>query len=284
MRIPVIQIFKESFVHVWAHKLEWLRVGFAPIVVFFGGMSFMLILYLAAGIELNAIMKGEITGLDPSSATSLLLVGLGIFIFFTTFVTAMYTLYINGYRYSVLNEGGNRWWTLPLNMRLVKMILYTLLFSLFAVLCVLTTIGIVAGADYLFSNTILDVILGILIGLYGMYLLIRIGLLLLLIAIDKPNPLRTSWHLLKGNMLRFIGLMLTIGIVFSALTSIGKGVSIPLILFSDLNNSWVVGVVDILKVLFEVFLILINWAVFSKAFALVYQSLTEGTPSFFKAT
>ena len=273
MRVPVFQILKESFCHVWKHKLEWIKVGFAPFVLWTIGAAFM---GLAYWWSCHSVGLYEIFIAPPMKEVigeNGFLSAFGNFLN-SLIATIVYLIFfINGYRYVLLNEGGQRWWTLQLNMRLMKIILYALPLLLLRIICAFLAVMIIAGANYLFNNIILNMILGIFLGLSGLYLYFRIGLVFLLIATDKPKPLRTSWRLLKGNVLRVIGLFLLIGISVYFIILIGAGV----LALAIENSSLAEGdtIIIVLDLIAGAVLLLIFWAVISKATTGVYQSLTE---------
>mgnify|MGYP001205393954 CR=1 FL=1 len=272
MTIQIMKTFKESFKHVREHKLEWFKVAFAPIMISVAGLVLAILFFIAAGIEANQIFEGKVEATNLDSFAKFLGVS-GIVIYFICFIITIVSLYINGYRYAVLNEGGDQWWVFHLDRRFVKMILYSLLMILLLGVYLIVSVGIFGGAAYLFQNTALNIILGVVIGLYGFYLIFRLGLLFLLIAIDKQSVLKSSWHLMKGNVLRFIGLMLLLGIVLTLINFVGT------FLFSLIGmiSSTLAIVSSILSTLFGLFMWLVNWAVISKATARVYQALTETT-------
>ena len=86
------------------------------------------------------------------------------------------------------------------------MALHAILLGILIAIYGLPTARIVLGARYSFMSIPLDIILGVVFFIYGFYLLLRISLYSVLIALDKPNPIRTTWVLLKRNVLRIIGL------------------------------------------------------------------------------
>lgn len=266
MSIPVLQIFSESFKNFNEHKLSWLRLAFAPFVLYFIGLMFMILVSFITG-----------QAIEPHKVPPSFLILFANVIYMIFAIIAGMSLYINGYRYGILNEGGDTWWQLQMNMRVVKLILYSLLIGLIVVGFVLLGAGIIVATQLLVHNVFLDVTIGILIGLYGFYALIRLSLIFPLISIDREKPLKTSWRMLKGNVLRLIGLMILITFVigmiglfgFLALLLIG-------IIFSLLSPVVSIVVLTLLGLPFIIFMWLLNWAVFAKAISLVYLSFSEG--------
>ena len=276
MKIQIMQIFKESFKHVWSHMLEWLRVAFAPIIIFCSGLFVLFMFSIAGGVVSSGLTTNNIPaeGLTPGGY---FLLGLGILVFSVTFVVGIVNLAINGLRYGVLSEGGKRWWTLRLDWRFWKLLVYYLLISVLTVIYALIAVGIVMGAESLFNSVVLNVILGTLFALFGIYLMIRIGLTFLLIAIDQKKPLRRSWHLLKSNILRFFWLVFFVSITITIITMIGSVLLSLLGMLLGYVNTSLGDAVSIPSFLWSVFIWFINWAVISKATAGVYKTFTEGT-------
>ena len=282
MHIQIGHIFKQSFQNVWEHKLEWVRLAFAPLVIWALGILFMTLIFWKIGYPLafHEAVLGQIPSItmdQPPSISILLFGGLAKLIHEVFYWVALLSLMINGFRYGTLHEGGKHWWTLRLNKRFWKMLLYMfLIIILVSVYAIIGTL-VVLGAQYFFENVFLDIALGALFILYGLYVFLRISLYGFLIAIDKTHPLRTSWHLVKGNIWRLIGLTLliaiTIGVLFAGIALVFSLLGLLLALISPL----LMESLSVLVVLFSgVFSYLVFWAVFSKAYALVYQTLKKG--------
>ena len=194
----------------------------------------------------------------------------------------MSQMIINSLRYALLKEGGNRWWTLHFNPRFFKLVLYYILF----ILIIALVTGIVSGASgfvadlhtmnttpgiarrtYILARYILAGG-GILVALGAIYLTIRLSLYSLFIATDQKRPFRSSWHLLKKNVWRFLGIIvlviLAVYIPSFALTYLVKMIS---------TNHFITITTTIISSLFFTPLMM---AVMSKAGALVYQTLEKG--------
>ncbi len=277
MKIEILQIFKESFKDVCAHKLEWMRVAYAPFTVWFISFLFMTLVYWSEG---QSMWSQWASMNQPQQATqstepSFMMI-LANIIYYFAYLIAVVSVYINGFRYALLQEGGERWWTLNLNWRFVKMILYYILIALLAGIYIAVSIGIVVGAQAFIGSVALTVILGILLGLFGIYLMLRLALTFVLISIDRNNPLKTSWNLLKGNVLRLFGLVLLIG---GAILLIGLAGALVLGILGwllALISPWLAGIALLLFLGFGILMWLLNWAVISKSMALVYKTFTEG--------
>lgn len=278
MKIQIIKIFSHSFKDVRAHMLNWFRVAYAPLLIWAIGSLIMGISYWSVGhtLDFHEALMGQLKKLDhvrPEDKSLITLVH-GIY-YITTFVYTL-AIQINGYRYGVLHEGGNHWWNLHLNRRFIKIVLYSFLTAILMGLYGAIAAGFVWTFHYTFANLILDIAFGTLFGICGLYLIFRVSLYPLVISIDHLNPLRTSWHLLKGNVVRIFTLYLLL--MFTVLVILGIGAAI-LFLFGlvlGLINPSLESIAILLIYVFSVFMFnFILWAVMAKANSLVYQSLAE---------
>lgn len=278
MSIKIMNIYKESFHDVRHHMLEWARVAYAPALIWALGAAFMGIMYWSAGqsLELHHAMMGQ-TISSNKAGEAWFLVGFGNFIYFVTYIVSIMILYINGFRYGVLHEGGNQWWNLHLNKRVVKIALYSLLVGALAGIYVLVSAGIILVAQHLFESLALNIILGIFLTLFGLYALIRISLVQLLVAIDRSQPIRTSWTLLKRNVLRLLGLFFLVMVSILIIGIVGIAILALLGLLFAFISPILAAPIAILIYLFGIYVWFLNWAVTSKALSLVYTSLTEET-------
>jgi len=295
MHIQVMKIFKTSFQNVWNHMLEWFRVAYAPLWIMMFGLLFMIFIYWYVGypLEFQQLMMNGVNKLAEVNPSQLNpsqinppqinppqprplqpLIGLAHSVYFITHLIFAISIYINNVRYAVLHEGGKKWWTLNLNWRFVKMILYALLLSLLGGTYTLIAIGVVVGAHYLFLSVAADIILGTIFFIYGFYLLFRVSLYSVLIALDKPNPLRTSWKLLKGNVLRLAGLYFLLILALLGITLLGvMGLGL-LGIGLDLVRAGL-SAIPICLFVFFMFEFIFS-AVMTKASALVYQMVSAG--------
>lgn len=267
-----MKIFTMSFQNVWNHMLEWFRVAYAPLVIFVLGFLFMIFTYWYVGFPLDfkSAMMSYVNKETEFPTDPLIQLGNGVY--FITHLIFAISIYINNIRYGVLHEGGKRWWTLHLNWRFLKMILYALVLGILGGAYVLFAAGIIIGAHYLLMSVAVDVLLGTVFFIYGLYLLFRISLYGVLIAIDKPNPIRTSWALLKGNVLRLLGLYLLLILSLLGITLLGvMGLGLVGIALDLIS----VGISMILICIFVFFMFqFIFLAVLAKASALVYQMVS----------
>lgn len=278
MKIAVLNIFKESFNNVWTHKLEWVRVATGPVVIWLVGLLFLMLALMAGGslsMDFQAMLQG--TQVDVQVGREVPLIEtIGSIVYYVAYLVSVVSIMINGYRYAVYGEGGDSWWTLNLNMRFVKIILYYLLILLiFSVYGAIAT-GITIGVYYLTDVMALAIILGVIFGLAALYGAFRLGLTFLLVSIDQEKPLRLSWVLLEGNVLRFIGLVILVGISVALISGIGlaiiAGVTWLLTMITPLLA--IIGV--LLFMVYIAAMWLLSWAVGAKAVALVFDTFTEG--------
>lgn len=269
-----MKIFSESMKNVRTHSMEWVRVGFVPFMIWFFGFLFLIAMYTVAGqfSDITGGMMGQSAG--PQELTFSIILGNAVY--YMMYAIGMFNLYINGFRYGVLQEGGDQWWNLNFNMRFLKMILYTLLISVLAGIYVLAAFGVGFGIQTLVGSTGLTVIFGIALAILGFYALIRLSLAFVLISIDQSQPIQKSWRLLKGNVLRVLGLNLLIGLVVVLIAIVGF---IALAIFAGIFafiSPWLAGIVAIPGALFILFISVFSWALQSKALSLVLLSFTEG--------
>lgn len=284
MNIQIMKTYHESFQNVRSHKMEWLRVAFGPVLIWALGFFFVAMAYSSGGysLEVHKMLSG---GAIVETQESGFIIFANI-VYQITYFIAMISLYINGYRYAVLEEGGHTWLTLNLNMRFVKMFLYAILITLLAGIYIAITAGIVIGAHAAAQSVALDVILGIICGVFGFYLMFRVILYPVIISLDQSEPIRTSWRLLRGNVLRFIGLILLVSLTILVIGLLG---AIILGLISALFTaiSPVLGILSIsLWVLFAIYMVLLGWALNSKVMGLVLLELSmdKGNASVIKET
>lgn len=272
-----MNIFKESFKNVLEHKLEWLRVATGPILLWIFGALFLGVSYWIAGKPFWSldVLVQEMQN-NQSLAEASFMEVLGTIVYYLAYIIALVSLMINGYRYGALREGGESWLTLNLNWRFIKLFLYYVLlvisFSIYALVC----IGAIIGLYYLVESMALSVILGIFFGLAGLYAIMRLGLTLFLIAIDQTKPIRLSWALLKGNVLRLVGLMFLVLLVVAGISIAGLLVIAALTWILSLITPWLAIPGVLLFIAYVAAMWLLSWAAMAKAIALVYKGFTSG--------
>lgn len=280
MTIHIMKIYNESFHDVRSHKREWLKVAYGPLLLWAVGALLLIVAYVSGGYALEmhkvflgggALMLGEHFQQATSISTPFLV--FAHVIYSITYFVSMIALYINGYRYAILHEGGDGKIIINFNMRFIKMVLYGLLIGILVSVYTLISGGIILGAHLLFSSVGVDIILGILLTIYGFYLLFRMVLYPVAISIDQSEALRTSWHLMKGNVLRLIGLFLLVILTIGLIGLIGSIVLGLITVLLALGGPVLAALSLILWVPFGIFMVLLGWAVNSKVMALVYQEL-----------
>ena len=155
------------------------------------------------------------------------------------------------------------------------MFLYHLLVIALSVVYGAVVVGVTVGSYFLAENAFFTTGIAILFGLGFFYLLGRLALVFLNVAIDKKEALRTSWHVMKGNVLRLIGLFILIWLAIIGLAILGAviiGLSGVLLSFiSDILGY----VIYALAIPFSLFVWLVTAAMTMKAIALVSKQLAE---------
>ena len=183
-------------------------------------------------------------------------------------------LYIKGFRYAALKEGGERWWEFPFNKRLVKIFLYYLLVSFFVGLYVAIAGGISVAAYFFAGQSILLVSLVVAFFIVlGFYLFTRLMLIFLYVSIDQEKALRTSWHVMKGNVWHFILLVFFISLGVLVIGAVGSAVIGLLGFLAGLLSAWLGAVVLGFFVPFGLLIMLLSMAWIINAIAMVDKQL-----------
>lgn len=270
--IAVIKTFKESYRDVRGHLLPWVRVVFTPFIIYLIGVIAMGISFYLSGEITDIIEHGAIMQHAEQTSAS---VGFFNFIYYVFYTLALLVWYINGFRYATLGEGGDKWWNFHWNKRLWKMFLYYFLIIILSAVYGAVAVGIIIGSYLFTENVFLVTGIGILFGLGFFYLVGRLVLVFLNVATDKKEALRTSWRVMKGNVLRLIGLFILIWLAIIGVTILGAviiGLSGVLLSFiSDILGY----VIYALAIPFSLFVWLVTAAMTKKAIALVSKQLTE---------
>jgi len=265
MHIPIMNIFRESFAEFKANKISWARLAFAPFVLYFIGYLIVIAINTSMGIPIH----------PQKMPTDFWPIFGQVFNFILSIIAGL-CLYINGYRYALLSEGGNSWWQLNIDKRLGRLLLYTLLIIAIALVPVIFGVALVFLMHMAFNSIEIDVSAGILVGIFLFYILLRLSLIYPLVSIDHPTPVSTSWRMLKGNVLRLLGLLLLIGLKIIGIFLLGFiiiGVIGTLFFFISPMLAFIPIVA---AVAFLVYLWILNWAVVTKSLSLVYQTFTQG--------
>jgi hypothetical protein len=268
--IAIVSTFKESYKDVREHLPQWIRVFFAPFVIWI--MSFV---FLGIGLYLSGELDFTSEGTAPQNGTDSLTSNVFTLLHYILNIMAMLVLYINGFRYAALGERGDKWWTFSLDKRLVKMVLYYFLIIILYALYALVAGGITVGSYFLIESIFLTGILGTLFVLGMIYLMTRVTLVFLYVAIDQKEALRTSWHIMKGNVLRFLGLFVLIGLAILGLVLLGGAIIGLGGWLLGLINEWLGAVVFALFVPFGIFAWLVTFALSIKAIVLVNKQLMK---------
>ncbi|MBY0273164.1 MAG: hypothetical protein K2X02_07185 [Alphaproteobacteria bacterium] len=270
--IAIVNTFKKSYKDVRGHLPQWIKIAFAPFVVWFIALVSMGIgLYLSG--EFNFTINEE--GIIQSEAQGSLAGDFFTIIHYVLETLAALVLYVNAFRYVTLEEGGDKWWAFSLNKRLVKMFLYYLLIIiLFAVYGGIAA-GITMGSYFLVENIFLAGVLGVLSAVGLIYLATRLTLTFLYVAVDQKEPLRTSWRLMKGNVLRVLGIFLLMGLVILGIAILGAAIIGGGGWILSFINIWLGGIIFALFIPFGLFVWLVSIALMTKALALVNKQLAK---------
>ncbi|MBA3812919.1 MAG: hypothetical protein H0X26_00270 [Alphaproteobacteria bacterium] len=278
MSINIIKIYKESFYDVRYHRREWFKVAFGPYLTWLFTLwllSLNLIIF-PFGLSGNNFKLEEMKLFYTNDDPTVFLISLIISAIAYRIINFMIatSLSINGYRYAVLNEGGDRWISYNLNMRFVKIIIYGILVGVTGITYLFICLEVIKAVNSIINNTFVNVILISLFGLYGFYLLGRIALYAVVISVDQKEPIKTSWHLMKGNALRLIVLFMLFWLTITFTGLIGTLVLGSLTLLLSSGGAILATIGVFLGTFFGLFLIMFNWALTSKAMGLIYQELS----------
>ncbi len=264
MKLPVLKIVKLTLCDLWIHRLQWLKVILAPMLLIGVGEC-------VSALTPWFLSEGMITTLF-SLVTGLL------------DIVSILLLTTNIYRYALLKEGGNRWWEFRLNDRLIELLCYRFAYGLItfcaaipiAIYFVPSVLGyflpvtlqsMLKGAPWISTGPFeIGVKFLFIPGLF--YLLLRLGLYSLFISIDVPQPFRSSWRLLKGNMGRFFCLSILLG----------SFLLLPYLLSMYANlalSNTATPLFSLLITLSSCVLETLFLALLLKGFSLVYQTLNE---------
>lgn len=162
MNIQIMKTYNESFLNVRSHKIEWIRVAFAPVIIWALAFLFLGMAYSSGGHSFEVYKTISGGGMVETKDSAFIVFANALYQI--AYAIAMISLYINGYRYAVLEEGGKSWLTLNLNMRFVKMFLYGLLLAILGGIYIAIAAGVIIAAHVAAQSVGLDVALGVLLG------------------------------------------------------------------------------------------------------------------------
>lgn len=294
MKIRPFKIFKHSLQEVWLNRLAWTRVMFAPWMILLVGYICVIPFSLDMNEFVTPLLSDDmgslffhvtggpsffVRGDDAPRLKDILYCPVLLLIIFELISVASMT--INGYRYALLGEGGTRWWTFPLNRRLVKMIVYIMIMAFLSgfLLDLAWGPGKILWSEWgVFSASTLSLpysavpsLVGICVFLLGVsvifplganYTLRRLCFFDLAIALDKSSPFCTSWLLLKRNVWRLFGLFL---LVYLPVFGMECGLEAILERFVPFPLSWVPSV------LFTP----LSVAMIAQSFSTAYRDITQ---------
>lgn len=280
MNIQIKKTYKEAVRNLRTHKMEWARVACAPVILWVLGFLLLAIVYGAGGysIEIEKLITGE-TAIETQKSAWFIFAGT---VYQIAYGVAMISLYINGYRYAVLKDRKDKWFTMNFKMRWIKMLLYMILIGILSGLYLTIVGAIIVGFHFASQSIALDVILGIIAAVIAIYLLLRIALYPTIISIDRSGPLSNSWRLMKGNLLRLLGLFILVAVTILVVGIIGSIILGIITAIFALISSTLNIISVILWLLFALFMTLLTWAFTTKVMGLVYLELSvdkEQTPA-----
>lgn len=253
--IAVCKTFKKSFKEIWNHPLNWIRIVFLPFVILFLGLA-----------GANFLLPGQDSFVFAQTVPVISVV------IYPIYFIAITGFYIKGFRYAALKEGGDKWWDFPFNIRLVKMFLYFLLISFLVVIYVGISAGITIALNIILGSVFVTVLFSVGFVVLGLYLITRLVLTFLYVAIDKEKPLRTSWYVMKGNVWRLLLLLVLISLIFLAVNVIILG---GLFLFVLFIGGWFTLIFYAFVLFINVLILFVSIAWTINAIAYVNKQLTQ---------
>lgn len=290
MKIKIMEIYKEGFHSIRTHKREWLKVATGPVLVWAIGLFILISAMISTRYYFGVftLLPSHLHIHEGSSNTFFF--NFAYVIYHILFFIAIINLEINGYRYAIVEEKGKGLITVAVNRRFFRFIIYMIIFQTLIGIYITAIAGIVAGVNSFLERGEIGVLLASFLILWGIYINYRVTLFPLIIAVDQHQPFKTSWKLVKGNVLRLIGLSIVVTFMI-LLIGILSGLVMALIwflaavLFGLLGD--LLGITEgiilgfrvtlgvIMVVLWILFLVLFAWALNSKVMGLIYQRLSD---------
>lgn len=280
--LRVFHIVRESFKSVRAHKLDWIHVL---------STAFFLWIFGLVGMHLIDMSANHYAGLHFSPERHLVIawqttpsiVAFGHAFYALCSLLAGTVLYISGYRYALLGEGNRKLFSLENPGRIGKFILYSFLISMAGGVFMGTSI--LAFFELIRQFTSYGIALACvgLWGVLGLYLFFRLTFVKLLISLDIPRPIRTSWTLLKGNVLRILALNILVTLLFAVIFSLGAALlflTAFALEYTGINTSLFATLLEreVLLAIGSIFgglVWIFSWAVLTKAYAIAFQDIAE---------
>jgi len=215
----------------------------------------------------NSTLEQTATATSPFEVFSQL-------VYHVTSFLAMAGIYIKGFRYAALKEGGDKWLGFPFNMRLLKMFLYYLLITILSALYIILSAGIVVLQHFFLESVFVTILLAGLFAAFGVYLITRIVLTFLYVAIDQEKALRTSWSVMKGNVWHFLLLIILIGLTVLGAAIAGAALIGIVGFLLSLISSWLGAVIFVLFLPFGLLVMLLSTAWTINAVTYVNKQIT----------
>lgn len=173
MGVRIVDVLASAFRSIESNWATWLKLILAPLL-------------LAVLCQVGAGLADETNFETPLQIVA----GLLSFLFGTMMA-------VNIYRYGILNEHTSSWLSLRIDRPVWMMIVYAILIYLLLLIA-----GGIVGGIYLLSEDVgITAGVGGVIGIIGLYIALRLSLLLPAVAIGLEQPLRRSFHITGGNVI-----------------------------------------------------------------------------------
>ena len=268
-KLPIWQTTKESFKFVYHHFMNWMRLASAPFVI----MVLAGIFVMAMGGTAAYVMDGhqnELAGMEMEAMGA----GMGVMVVaFIANMVAFLMFAVNGYRYVMYNEGGDKW----VEFRFDKNMWRVFLFSLLVILILALAGGVVAGVTAfvaMMDMTTLTVVVGSLGALAVAYLTMRMIFVVPFAAIGMEKPIKDSLEVAKGRVIRLFLLILLVTVLVVLVTfAVMLIVGLVFGLLGATNVGVLLGIGAGLMIVTQVLMNLFGQAVGMTAFIMAYKHI-----------
>lgn len=212
-KLPIWQTTKDSFKFVYHHYINWMRLASGPFIIIVLAGIFVMAMGGTAAYMMNG-HENALAGMEVEALGA----GLGVVaIAVIANIIAFLMFSVNGYRYVMYNEGGEKWVEFRFDHYMWKVFLFS-----FLVLLVLALAGgIVGGVAALFHMldiSFLTVLVGAIGALAVVYLALRMMFVVPFAAIGMEKPIKYSMELAKGRVLRLFGLIFLVSLLIGLIS------------------------------------------------------------------
>ncbi|MEB3701467.1 hypothetical protein Bealeia1_00529 [Candidatus Bealeia paramacronuclearis] len=207
------QTSRESFGFVYHNFGAWMKLASAPLLI----MIIAGLLVFAMGGTAQYAMgneAGNVAGVNMEMA------GAGIGILLVSIIGSIIAFLIfavNAYRYAMFQEGGEKWLEFRFDHYMWKVFKFSIVVSLILMLVG----GVGAGAVFLIGSMgigLLTGVVGAVVALFVFYLAMRMSFVIPFAAIGIEKPIKVSMEISKGKVLRLLGLVIVLGLLFFLLS------------------------------------------------------------------